>query len=408
MTDPDWVPIMKKASGIITTSGGRTCHAAIVSRELGIPAIVGAVNAMDVLKSGQHVTIDCSLGKTGYVYEGEIQFTVENIEIKKLPKPAVPIMVNLGMPEQAFTLSFMPVSGVGLARLEFIISNTIQIHPMAIVEPEKVTDPNDIKKIKDLTSAYKDAKTFYIDSLAQGMGTIAAAFYPRPVYIRLPDFKTNEYCNLIGGKYFEKQEDNPAMGLRGASRYYHEGFKKAFALDCESILQVREKMGITNIKLMIPFVRTVEEGQKVLQLMTELGLSRGKKGFDILMMCEVPANVLMIDELSKLFDGFSIGSNDLTQFTLSVDRDSTEVAGLFKEDSPAERKMLALAVEGAHRNSKYIGICGQAPSDYPDIAEFLICEHIDSISLNADSIIPFLMRDVRCKHPHGHKNITLT
>lgn len=407
MTDPDWVPIMKRACGIITTSGGRTCHAAIVSRELGIPAIVGAVEAMKVLKTGQEVTIDCSLGKIGYVYEGKIPFDIENIQIKKLSKPAVPVMVNLGIPERAFTVSFMPVAGVGLARVEFIISNTIGVHPMAVVEPEKIKDKAIITKIKELTAAYKDPKTFYISSLTQGISTIAAAFYPRPVYVRLPDFKTNEYRNLIAGEYFEQPEDNPMMGLRGASRYYHEGFNKAFALDCEAIKKAREEIGLKNIKVMVPFVRTVEEGKKVLAEMAANGLVRGKNGLEIIMMCEVPANVLMIDELSKLFDGFSIGSNDLTQFTLSVDRDSTTVADLFDESSPAEKKMLALAIEGAHRNKKSIGICGQAPSDDPKVAEFLICRGIDSISLNSDAIISFLMSNITCKEDRLGKDITI-
>ena len=394
MTDPDWVPAMKKAAGIITNRGGRTCHAAIVSRELNIPAIVGAQSATDILKTNQHVTIDCSEGKTGKVYDGNIGFQELEIDISGLSakKLKTELMVNIADPDSAFTVSELPNDGVGLARLEFIINNAIKIHPLALVHPEKIQDKKTKDIIDQLTCAYKDKKQFFVDTLACGIGTIAAAFYPKPVIVRLSDFKTNEYRNLIGGTQFELQEENPMLGFRGASRYYSDQYKPAFALECAALNKVREDMGLINVKVMVPFVRTVQEAENVLQVMQEFGLQRQKNGLELVMMCEVPSNVILIDDFSKLFDGFSIGSNDLTQLILGVDRDSAQLADLFDERDPAVKHMLRMAVDGAQRNKRYIGICGQAPSDLPEIAQFLIDLGITSISLNPDSVVDFLRR----------------
>jgi pyruvate, water dikinase len=396
MTDPDWVPVMKRAAGIITASGGRTCHAAIVSREIGLPAIVGAERAVELIESGDEITLDCSKGKDAFIYKGKVPFTVEVVETQKLPQPAVPILVNISDPAQAFALSFLPTSGVGLARIEFIISSEIGIHPMALLRPESL-DAATKKIIDEMTASYKDPATYFIDKLAQGIATIAAAFWPRPVTVRFSDFKTDEYRNLIGGTYFEPVEANPMLGLRGASRYYHEQYAPAFALECLAMKKVRDEMGLTNVQLMIPFVRTPVEAKEVLQLMKRNGLERGGNGLQILMMIEIPANVLLMDVYSNYFDGFSIGSNDLTQFTLSVDRNSEILAPMFDERAQPVEKMLELAVCGAKKNNRYISICGQAPSDYPEIAEFLICLGISAISLNEDSVIPFLMKNPQCK-----------
>jgi len=394
MTDPDWVPAMKKAAGIITDRGGRTCHAAIVSRELNIPAIVGTQDATKKIKTGHDITIDCSRGKTGYVYDGIQTFDVIDIPIGKLSTDVVKqeVMVNIADPDSAFTISFLPNDGVGIARVEFIISNILQVHPMALVEPQKVEDKKILEKIEKITRAYPDKKEFFIDNLAYGIGTIAAAFYPKPVIVRLSDFKSNEYRNLIGGIYFEPEEENPMIGFRGASRYYNERYKPAFALECAAIKKVRYQMGLTNVKVMVPFVRTVQEAKKVLQEMEKNGLRRGENNLEVVMMCEIPSNPLLIDEFCKYFDGFSIGSNDLTQLTLGVDRDSEILAPLFDERDEAVKKMMRMAIEGAKRNSKYIGICGQAPSDLPEIANFLIEVGINSISLSPDSVVQFLMR----------------
>ncbi len=392
MTDPDWVPAMKRAAGIITERGGRTCHAAIVSRELGLPAIVGAPGATKTIKNGQEITIDCSRGTVGFIYQGRIPFVVNKTVLETIPKPPVDIMVNIADPASAFHVSFLPTAGVGLARLEFIIANSIKIHPMALVHPERVTKKAEREQINSLTAAYSDKKAFFVEKLAQGIGMIAAGFYPRPVIARLSDFKSNEYRNLIGGTYFEPVEENPMLGFRGASRYYHERYREAFALECAAFAKVRNEMGLTNVKIMIPFVRSVDEADGVLNEMQRNGLKRGQNGLEIVMMCEVPSNVIMIDELSEFFDGFSIGSNDLTQLVLGVDRDSELLAPLFDERDPAVKKMMAQAIAGAKRNKRSIGICGQAPSDYPEIAEFLIEQGIDSLSLNLDSVLPFLMR----------------
>jgi len=387
MTDPDWEPIMKIAGGIVTNRGGRTCHAAIVSRELGIPAIVGTSDATHRLKNGQTITLDCSSGEVGSIYGGEIPFQVKKFELSALKKPPVDIMMNVGNPDEAFNFATLPNNGVGLARLEFIINNSIKIHPMALICSEIVTDFDDNKKIKELTLGYTDKKQFFIDKLAQEAGTIAAAFFPKPVIIRMSDFKSNEYRCLIGGKFFEPEEENPMIGFRGASRYYHPNYQAAFALECAAMKKIRNEMGLTNVKLMLPFVRTIDDAKSAIQEMAKHGLKQGENGLELYMMCEIPSNVLLIDQFSKLFDGFSIGSNDLTQTILAVDRDSELVSNIFDERNDAVKLMLEGAIKGARRNNKKIGICGQAPSDYPEIAEFLIKLKIDSISLNPDAVI---------------------
>lgn len=392
MTDPDWVPALKRATGIITQMGGRTCHAAIVSRELRIPALVGVDNAMQKIANGSAITIDCSQGKTGFVYEGAVSFEKEVIAVQELPEAPTDVMINLADPERAFSLSFLPVSGVGLARIEFIITNTIKIHPLALIHPELVSDKKIFKRIAELASGYNNTRDFFIDALSQGIATIAAAFYPKPVIVRLSDFKTNEYRNLIGGEFFEPEEENPMLGFRGAIRYYSQRYKQAFALECAALKKVRDAMGLANIKIMVPFVRTVSEGKQVIEAMAEQGLTQGDNGLEIIMMCEVPSNVILIDEFLKDFDGISIGSNDLTQLTLGVDRDSPWLIGIFDERDMAMKKMFDLAIQGAIRANKYSGICGQAPSDYPELADYLISLGIKSVSLNPDSVIPFLMR----------------
>ncbi|MEX0940811.1 MAG: phosphoenolpyruvate synthase [Candidatus Babeliales bacterium] len=392
MTDPDWVPIMKKAAAIITDRGGRTSHAAIVSRELGIPAVVGTDRATSKISEEQKITVDCSRGTTGYVYDGQYEIEKEKIDIAQLPQLQTNIFVNIADPDRAIPISFLPVDGVGLARIEFIISNQIKIHPMVAVKPEAIEDEVILKEVAIISRAYPNARTFFIDTLAQGIGSIAAAFYPRPVIVRLSDFKTNEYRNLIGGKYFEPKEENPMLGLRGASRYYNELYEPAFALECEALKKVRNQMGFTNVFIMIPFIRTVHEAKKVIDIIAKNGLKRHENELQLYMMCEIPSNVIIIDEFAKLFDGISIGSNDLTQMTLAVDRDSDLLAPLFDERDEAVKQIMKLAVEGAKRNNIRSGICGQAPSDYPEIGDFLIKIGIDSISLNPDSVLPFLMR----------------
>lgn len=392
MTDPDWVPAMKRAAGIITNRGGRTCHAAIVSRELRVPAIIGAGDATTKLQSGMMVTLDCSRGGVGYVYAGNIPFTQKVTKLDTLPKVPVDIMLNMADPETAFIHQKLPVAGVGLARMEFIINNAIKIHPMALLHPERVQDEAVLAKINALTCAYENKTQFFVDQLAYGIGTIAAAFYPRPVLVRTSDFKSNEYRNLIGGSAFEPIEENPMIGFRGASRYYNDRYKEAFALECAALKKVYYEMGLSNLEIMIPFVRTVDEAKKVCDEMSAHGLTRGKDGLKMVMMCEIPSNVILIDEFSQYFDGFSIGSNDLTQLTLGVDRDSALLSAMFDERDPAVMKMIAMAIEGARRNKRTSGICGQAPSDYPEVAQFVISCGIDSISLNTDSVLPFVMR----------------
>lgn len=392
MTDPDWVPVMKKAGAIITESGGRTCHAAIVSRELGIPAIVGAHDVLKKIKDGTLVTVDCSQGSAGIIYAGILPISVKTVALRTLKKVPVSVLVNIAAPDRAYQVSQLPVDGVGLARLEFIITNQVQVHPMACVKNNKIKDAALKKQVAQLSAGYKSPQEFFVANVAQGMATIAAAFYPRPVLVRFSDFKSNEYRNLIGGSYFEPIEENPMIGLRGASRYQHPLYAPAFELECKAVAYARDQMGLTNINVMVPFVRTVAEAEKVVELLKHNGLVSGQKGLQIYMMCEIPSNVILIKEFAQLFDAFSIGSNDLTQTTLSIDRDSGLLASIFDERDPAVKYMLQTAIEGAHKAGKKIGICGQAPSDYPEIASFLIEHNIDSLSLNPDSVIPFLLR----------------
>ena len=386
-TNPDWEPVMKTAAAIITNRGGRTCHAAIVSRELGIPAVVGAGDATEKIHTGQEVTVSCAEGDEGTVYEGILPFHIERLSLKDLQRPKTEIMMNLGNPEEAFSLSKIPNNGVGLARMEFIINSYIKVHPMALVHPEKITDEAEQKQLDDLTFGYEDKQEYFVEKLAQGVGTIAAAFYPKPVVARMSDFKTNEYAHLVGGHYFEPVEENPMLGFRGASRYYDERYREGFALECKAMKRVREEMGLTNLVIMIPFCRRVDEAEKVLAEMAKNGLKRGENGLQVFVMCEIPNNVILVDEFSKLFDGFSIGSNDLTQLVLGVDRDSALLAHDFDERDPGVMKMISMAIQGARKNKRHIGLCGQAPSDYPEFAEFLVKEGINSISLNPDSVM---------------------
>lgn len=391
MTDPDWVPIMKKAGGIITDLGGRTCHAAIVSRELGIPAIVGTQNASKKIKSGQMITLDCSQGQEGFIYSGALSYNTKKIALNKVPKLPVKLMVNIGDPSNAYRTSMLPVDGVGLARMEFIIANNIKVHPMALLEPSKVVKASEKKEIERLVAPFASKKQYFIDTLAYGIGTIAAAFYPRPVIVRLSDFKTNEYRSLIAGHYFEQEEANPMLGFRGASRYNHDLYRAAFKLECDALKKVRNEMGLDNVQIMVPFVRTVAEGNDTLKLLAKNGIIPGKNKLKMVMMCELPSNVLMIDEFAQIFDAFSIGSNDLAQLTLGVDRDSALLSAQYTEQDDAVKRMIKLAITGAHKAKRQIGICGQAPSDYPEFAQFLITQKIDSISLNPDSVLPFLI-----------------
>lgn len=392
MTDPDWVPLMKKAAAIVTNRGGRTCHAAIVSRELGIPAVIGSDRATEVIKEGQKITVDCSQGSQGFVYDGIFEFTRTETDLGELPKLPVDLLVNIGNPDGAFQTAALPVDGVGLARLEFIISSIVKVHPMAVACPEKVTDKDAWKKVEALAHGYPTVRDYFVDKLAQSIGMIAGAFYPRPVVVRLTDFKSNEYKDLLCGSYFEPQEENPMLGWRGAVRYRSKEYAPAFKLECEALKKAREEMGFTNIKVMVPFVRTVPEAQEVVEVLKKNGLKRGEQELALFMMVEIPSNVLLIDEFAQHFDGFSIGSNDLTQLTLGVDRDSGTLTKLFDERDPAVLKMLSMAVQGAKKSKTYIGICGQAPSDFPEIAKFLINEGINSLSLTPDSVIPFLMK----------------
>ena len=387
MTDPDWEPIMKIASAIVTNSGGRTSHAAIVSRELGIPCIVGTGNATTAIRGGKSVTVSCAEGEEGHVYEGILKFEVKKTNLKGIKRPKTKIMMNVGNPEQAFDLSFIPNDGVGLAREEFIITEYIKIHPMALVHFDRVKDKEEKKKINELTQGYKNKEEFFVEKLAEGIGRICAAFWPKDVIVRMSDFKTNEYATLIGGKSFEPAEENPMIGWRGASRYYDDDYKEGFRLECLAFKKVRDLMGLTNMKAMIPFCRTIEEGKKVLAEMEKYGLKRGVNGLQTYVMCEIPSNVILAREFSKIFDGFSIGSNDLTQLTLGVDRDSAKVAHVYDERNEAVKELIRQVIEKAHRARRKVGICGQAPSDFLDFAKFLVEEKIDSISLNPDTVI---------------------
>lgn len=387
MTDPDWEPIMTMASAIVTDRGGRTCHAAIISRELGVPCIVGTGKGSQILRTGDPATVCCAEGETGYVYEGLLDFTVERVDVEHLPKPKTKIMMNVGNPDKAFSLSFIPNDGIGLARMEFIFSNYIRIHPLALCHFDQLRRKTERDQIEELTIGYPDKKEFFVDKLAQGTSKIAAAFYPKDVIVRMSDFKTNEYANLIGGEDFEPVEDNPMIGFRGASRYYDERYREGFALECLAMKRVRDEMGLTNVKLMVPFVRTLEEAEKVLEEMGKNGLARGSNGLEIYMMCEVPSNLILADEFAQIFDGFSIGSNDLTQLTLGLDRDSETISHIFDERNLAVRKFIQYLIERVKKHGKKIGICGEAPSDYPEFAEFLVTCGIDSISLNPDTVI---------------------
>jgi pyruvate,water dikinase len=386
-TDPDWEPTMKKAAAIVTNRGGRTCHAAIVSRELGLPAIVGTENGTERLADGQPVTVSCAEGETGFVYNDYLKFDVQRTNLSELPRPHTKVMMNVGNPEEAFHLSFMPNDGVGLAREEFIINTYIKIHPLALLEFDRLEDRALRSQIEQLTAGYTDKAQFFIDKLAQGVAMIAAAFYPKDVIVRLSDFKTNEYANLIGGKAYEPVEENPMIGFRGASRYYDPRYQAGFALECRAMKKVRDEMGLTNVKLMVPFCRTVEEGRRVLEEMEKHGLKRGVNELEVYVMCEIPSNVILANEFAEIFDGFSIGSNDLTQLVLGVDRDSEIVAHVFDERNPAVKTMIASVIRAAKSKGRKIGICGQAPSDYPDFAAFLVELGIDSISLNPDAVL---------------------
>ena len=386
ITNPDWDPVMKKASAIVTNSGGRTSHAAIVARELGAVAVVGTGNATEILKDGQEVTVSCAEGQEGKIYEGFLEWEEEEIDFSKLKEPQTDAMLILADPEMAYAYSGYPVKGVGLMRLEFVINNTIKAHPLALLNFEKLKDKKAKKEIEKLTVSYPDKRLYFIEKLAEGVATIAAAFYPREVIVRMSDFKSNEYANLIGGAEFEPKEENPMLGFRGASRYYSERYKEGFRMECESMKIVRDEMGLNNVKLMIPFCRTVEEGQKVIDLMGDFGLKQGWNDLEIYVMCEIPSNVMEAEDFAKIFDGFSIGSNDLTQLSLGLDRDSALVSGLFNEQNESAKKMIILAIESAKKKNKKIGLCGQAPSDFPEFTKFLVEQGISSISFNPDAI----------------------
>jgi pyruvate,water dikinase len=387
MTDPDWVPIMKRAAGIVTDQGGRTCHAAIVSRELGIPAIVGTGEATQMLKEGQPVTISCAEGDQGFIYEGLLPFEATEVNLEAIPKTKTRIMMNIGSPAAAFRWWRLPCEGIGLARLEFIINNIIKVHPMALVKFEELKDQEAKKQIEALTLGYADKTDYFVENLARGIAKIAASQYPEPVIVRMSDFKTNEYAHLIGGQEFEPREENPMLGFRGASRYYSDRYGEGFALECRAITKVREEIGLNNVIVMVPFCRTLKEADQVLKTMTEHGLKRGQNGLEIYVMAEIPSNIILAPQFAERFDGFSIGSNDLTQLTLGVDRDSALLAELFDERDVAVKNLVADLIAKAHKAGRKVGICGQAPSDYPEFAAFLVKAGIDSISLNPDSVI---------------------
>ncbi|MGE6385700.1 phosphoenolpyruvate synthase [Pseudomonas sp. NPDC078416] len=386
MTDPDWEPVMKRASAIVTNRGGRTCHAAIIARELGIPAVVGCGNATELLQEGQGVTVSCAEGDTGYIFEGELGFDIKQNSVDAMPDLPFKIMMNVGNPDRAFDFAQLPNAGIGLARLEFIINRMIGVHPKALLNYANL--PQDIKESVDKRIAgYNDPVGFYVEKLVEGISTLAAAFSPKKVIVRLSDFKSNEYANLIGGKLYEPEEENPMLGFRGASRYISENFRDCFELECRALKRVRNEMGLTNVEIMVPFVRTLGEASQVIDLLAENGLARGENGLRVIMMCELPSNALMADEFLEFFDGFSIGSNDLTQLTLGLDRDSGIIAHLFDERNPAVKKLLSYAIQACNKAGKYIGICGQGPSDHPDLARWLMEQGIESVSLNPDSVL---------------------
>jgi pyruvate,water dikinase len=387
MTDPDWEPAMKMASAVVTNRGGRTCHAAIISRELGVPCVVGTERATARLRDGQQVTVSCAQGEVGRVFDGALPFTREVTDLSNLPRPRTRVMMNVGNPDQAFALSFLPNDGVGLARVEFIISGAIQVHPLALLHFDSLPEGPAKEKIAALTSGFRDRPEYFVRRLAEGVGRIAAAFYPKDVIVRLSDFKSNEYAGLLGGEAFEPKEENPMLGFRGASRYYDPRYRDAFLLECRAMKSVRDEMGLTNVKLMVPFCRTVDEGRRVLAAMKEAGLERGRDGLEVYVMCEIPANVILAEDFAEVFDGFSIGSNDLTQLTLGLDRDSAIVAHLFDERNAAVTRLIADVIRRVRACGRKIGICGQAPSDYPEFARFLVECGIDSISLNPDTVL---------------------
>jgi pyruvate, water dikinase len=400
-TTPDWEPVMKTAAAIVTNRGGRTCHAAIIARELGVPAVVGTGDATTTVPDGEVVTVSCAEGDTGRIYRDQVAFHVERTDVGDIKRPRTKIMINLGNPDLAFKTSFLPNDGVGLARMEFIISESIKAHPLALIHPERVSDPVAREAIDRLIRLYPDGESFFVERLSEGIGTIAAAFWPKPVVVRMSDFKTNEYATLLGGADFEPHEENPMIGFRGASRYAHPAYVEGFALECRAMKRVREEMGFTNVILMIPFVRRVEEAEKVIAQMAKLGLERGQNGLQIYAMCEIPNNVLLIDQFADTVDGFSIGSNDLTQLTLGVDRDSEIVAFDYDERDEGVKLMIRMAVEGCARNEIHSGLCGQAPSDYPDMAEYLVEIGIDSISLNPDTVTKTTQRILELENRLG-------
>ncbi|HQX34114.1 MAG TPA: phosphoenolpyruvate synthase [Dokdonella sp.] len=396
MTDPDWEPVMKRAAAIVTNRGGRTCHAAIIARELGVPAIVGTGNALDCIDDGSEVTVSCAEGDTGFIYAGKLPFERVTADLGQMPEAPLKIMMNVANPERAFDFAMLPNAGVGLARLEMIIASHIGVHPKALLNYDK-QDAETRRKIDERIAGYASPVDFYVDRLAEGIATITAAFAPQPVIVRLSDFKSNEYANLIGGSNYEPHEENPMIGFRGASRYVDPTFTDAFALECRAMKKVREQMGLDNAWVMIPFVRTLDEGRRVVEVLAENGLKQGENGLKIIMMCEVPSNALLADEFLDIFDGFSIGSNDLTQLTLGLDRDSSIVAKLFDERDPAVKKLLSMAIKAARRKGKYVGICGQGPSDHPDLAEWLMDEGIESVSLNPDTVVDTWLKLARKK-----------
>jgi pyruvate,water dikinase len=391
MTDPDWEPVLRQAAAVVTDHGGRTCHAAIVSRELGIPCVVGTGNATATLATGDQVTVSCAEGDEGKIYAGSVDFDQTEIDPAKLPEPRVPVMLNVGNPENAFLLGQLPSAGVGLLRVEFLVSSSIGIHPMALVHPERVTEAGVAAEIKKRTSGFASPSEFFVERMAHGIAQVAAAFYPRPVIVRFSDFKTNEYAGLLGGRAFEPVEDNPMIGFRGASRYYDPRYREGFALECQAIRRVRDDLGLSNVKVMIPFCRTLDEGRKVLAELASNGLRRGDHELEVYVMCEIPNNVILAEEFADLFDGFSIGSNDLTQLTLGVDRDSELLAPLFSEEDPGVMRSIATVIERAHKKHRKVGLCGQAPSDHPDFAKFLAEQAIDSISVTPDAL-PAVLR----------------
>ncbi|HEX6925293.1 MAG TPA: phosphoenolpyruvate synthase [Longimicrobiaceae bacterium] len=399
MTDPDWEPVMRRAAAIVTDRGGRTCHAAIVSRELGIPAVVGTERGTSVIPDGEEVTVSCAEGEIGHIYRGLLRSHIERTDLADLPRPRTAVMLNVGNPSEAFALSALPNDGVGLARLEFIIGSHVRTHPMALLYPKRVSKARERAEIYRLTEGYPDRRQYFVDRLAEGVAMIAAAFWPRDVIVRLSDFKTNEYASLIGGRDFEPVEENPMLGFRGASRYYDDRYREGFALECRAMCKVRDEMGLRNVKLMIPFCRTVEEGERVLAEMAANGLVRGENGLEIYVMCEIPSNVILAAEFARIFDGFSIGSNDLTQLILGVDRDSELVAHLFDERNEAVKRMITEVIAAARAAGRKVGICGQAPSDYPEFARFLVQAGIDSISLIPDAVVSTTLRLLELEEP---------